>query len=114
MYLIAGLKTIQFKLGVSPKYVALSALMDPTTFLSRALLFLWRLLCFPFRTREDNLGGSPPQLSPQVQMPHPTRQGEGSDELVVGEYSSESAVGNTTECVLITRKFRTTNFLNDR
>ena len=77
--------------------------MNPARFLSRALLFLWRVLCFPFRvafTREDNLGDSTPQFSP---IPHPTRQGEGSDGLVLEEYSSESTVANQIECALITR-----------
>ena len=81
--------------------------MSPTMSLSRALSFLWGVLCFPFLAHEDNLGDSTPQPSPQVQVPHPTQEREGSDRLVLGEDSdsSESIVGNKTECVLITRKF---------
>jgi hypothetical protein len=92
--------------------------MDATAFLSRALLFLWRVLCFPFRaafTREDNLGdSSTPQFSPQVPIPHLPREGEGSDGLVLGECPPESTVGNKTECILITRTFFTMNFASGR
>jgi len=53
---------------------------------------------------QNNLGGSTPQSSPQVQVPHPTQEREGSDRLVLGEDSdsSESMAGNKTECVQIT------------
>lgn len=57
----------------------------------------------------------PHSLAPQVQMPHPPRaEGEGSDGLALGECPPESTVENETECILITRKFLTMNFVSDR
>ncbi|KAF8553572.1 hypothetical protein OG21DRAFT_1510020 [Imleria badia] len=87
--------------------------MNPTRLLSHALLFLFRVLCFPLRagsTGEDNVDDSTPQFSPQVQIPPPTREQEESDGLHLGVCSSESTVGNRTERVLITRAdIRATN-----
>jgi hypothetical protein len=83
--------------------------MHPTKFLSRFLFF-------PFQVGfmgDDGLGGSTPQFSPQIQIPPPTQEREGSDGLDLQEYLSDSMVGNKTECITITRKFRTTD-LSDR
>jgi hypothetical protein len=94
--------------------------MNPSRFFSRALSFLWRVLCFSLRllrvafTGEDSLDGPTPQFSPQTQTTHLTREREGSDGLVFGDHSSELRVGSKTECVLITRKFRATNLLSYR
>lgn len=98
------------KLVVSPSHFSISVLMNPTRLLSRALLSLSRVLCFPFLVRptgEDNLGGSTPQYNSQVQVLHSARVPVGSGGPDVEEYSSESTVGNKPECVLITRKFPT-------
>jgi hypothetical protein len=62
---------------------------------------------------EDDLGGSTPQFGPQMQIPQPARDPEGSDELDLEEYSSEPMDGNETGCIIITRKFPATN-LRDR
>ena len=89
--------------------------MNLTRFISRALLFLGRVLCMPFLvafTGEDN--STSPQFVPQAQMPHPTLERERLDGLNLEEHSFESAVGNRTGCVLITRQFRTTIFLSNR
>jgi hypothetical protein len=84
--------------------------MNPTTFLSRALIFLWRILCFWVAfTHEDNLDDSTSQCNPQVQTPHPSGEREGSDGLDLEERLSKSTVGNNTECIMITRKFHTTS-----
>ena len=91
--------------------------MNPAGFLSRALLFLRRVLCFSFLvavTHEDNLDDSTTQFSPREQIPHPAQERDGSDRLVLGEGSSESTVGNKTECIRITRKFRAMNSLSER
>ena len=84
--------------------------MNPTRFLSRALFF-------PFQARfmgRDDLGGSTLQFSPQMQIPHSPRERDGSDGLELdSEHSSERTGANKTECVLITRKFPTTN-MSDR
>jgi tetratricopeptide (TPR) repeat protein len=72
--------------------------MHPTKFLSRFLFF-------PFQVGfmgDDGLGGSTPQFSPQIQIPPPTQEREGSDGLDLQEYLSDSMVGNKTECITIT------------
>jgi hypothetical protein len=69
--------------------------------------FIFRALFFPSQVAfmgEDNLGGPTPQFSPQRQIRHLTREREGSNVLGLEEHSSESAVANKTECVLIIRK----------
>jgi hypothetical protein len=79
--------------------------MNPTRYLPRALFF-------PLQAGfmgENDLGGSTPQFSSQMQILHPTRDREGSDGLNLEERSSESTVTNKTERVLITRKFPITN-----
>ena len=86
--------------------------------LMHPIKFLFRSLFFPFQVGfmgDDDSGGSTPQNGPQMQIPHPqaTRERGGSDGLVMQEYSSDSTVGNKTECIKITRKFRATN-LSDR
>ena len=80
--------------------------------LMNSIRFFTRALSFPFQVGfmgEDDLGGSTPQFSPQMQTPHPTRDPEGSDELDLEEYSSELTDGNETGCITITRKFLTMN-----
>ena len=80
--------------------------MNPTRFLSRAF-------SFPFQVGfmgQDELCGSTPQFSPQMQTPHSPREQEGSDGLDLdSKHSSDWAIANKTECVLISRKFPTTN-----
>jgi hypothetical protein len=63
---------------------------------------------------ENDSVGSTPQFSPQLQIPHHIQTREGSDGLDLEEHSSESTVANKTDCVLITRKFPTTNLSDHR
>ena len=80
--------------------------MSPTKFNFRALFFPFQVA---FRG-EDDLGGSTPQLGPQMQIRPPTREREGSNALGLEEHSSESTVANKIEWVLIIRRPPTTNF----
>ena len=63
-------------------------------------------------TGEVYFSGSSSQESPRILLQQPTREQERSNERDSERGSSESTMGNSTECILITRKFRTTK-LND-
>ena len=85
-------------------------LMNPTRFLCRALFLPFQV---GFIGEHDLAGGSTPQVGPEMQVSHPTLERGGADGLDLEQHSSESMVANETECIIITRKFRTTK-LRDR